>query len=43
LLKKAHHDIERIGSMFGYADDVTLRTLLRRRLGRGEREPRTKR
>ena len=38
LLKTTNHNIERIASMVGYADGVTLRTLLRRRLGRGVRE-----
>jgi len=38
LLKTTEHDIERIAAMVGYADGVTLRTLLRRRLGRGVRE-----
>ncbi len=38
LLKTTDHNIERIAGMVGYADGVTLRTLLRRRLGRGVRE-----
>jgi transcriptional regulator GlxA family with amidase domain len=38
LLKTSDHNIERIAAMVGYADGVTLRTLLRRRLGRGVRE-----
>lgn len=38
LLKTTYHNIERIAGMVGYADGVTLRTLLRRRLGRGVRE-----
>jgi AraC-like DNA-binding protein len=38
LLKTTDHNIERIASMVGYADGVTLRTLARRRLGRGVRE-----
>jgi len=38
LLKTTDHTIERIAGMVGYADGVTLRTLLRRRLGRGVRE-----
>jgi len=38
LFKTTDHNIERIASMVGYADGVTLRTLLRRRLGRGVRE-----
>ena len=38
LLKTTDRNIERIAAMVGYADGVTLRTLLRRRLGRGVRE-----
>jgi transcriptional regulator GlxA family with amidase domain len=38
LLKTTDHNIERIAAMVGYADGVTLRTLLRRRLRRGVRE-----
>jgi transcriptional regulator GlxA family with amidase domain len=38
LLKTTDNNIERIAGMVGYADGVTLRTLLRRRLGRGLRE-----
>src|SRR5215468_7877554 len=38
LLNTTSHSIERIAAMVGYADGVTLRTLLRRRLGRGVRE-----
>jgi transcriptional regulator GlxA family with amidase domain len=38
LLKTTDHNVERIASMVGYADGVTLRTLLRRRLGRRVRE-----
>jgi len=38
LLKTTDHNIERISAMVGYADGVTLRTLLRGRLGRGVRE-----
>ena len=38
LLKTSDHNIERTAAMVGYADGVTLRTLLRRRLGRGVRE-----
>lgn len=34
-------DLDRIASEVGYADTATLRTLLRRRLGRGVRELRT--
>ena len=32
------HDLEKIAGEVGYADSVTLRNLLRRRLGRGVRE-----
>ena len=35
------YDLEKIASEVGYADSATLRTLLRRRLGRGVRELRT--
>jgi transcriptional regulator GlxA family with amidase domain len=38
LLKTTDQNIERIAALVGYADGVTLRTLLRRRLGRGVRE-----
>jgi len=38
LLRTSHADIEKIAAEVGYADGVTLRTLLRRRLGRGVRE-----
>jgi transcriptional regulator GlxA family with amidase domain len=38
LLRTSHADIEAIAAEVGYADGVTLRTLLRRRLGRGVRE-----
>ena len=38
LLKTTGNSVERIAAMVGYADGVTLRTLLRRRLGRGVRE-----
>jgi transcriptional regulator GlxA family with amidase domain len=43
LLNTTSHSIERIAAMVGYADGVTLRTLLRRRLGRGVRELRSAR
>jgi transcriptional regulator GlxA family with amidase domain len=38
LLRTSQQDIEAIAAEVGYADGVTLRTLLRRRLGRGVRE-----
>jgi transcriptional regulator GlxA family with amidase domain len=38
LLATTRTDIEAIATAVGYADGVTLRTLLRRRLGRGVRE-----
>lgn len=38
LLKTGKDSVERIAEMVGYADGVTLRTLLRRRLGKGIRE-----
>lgn len=38
LLKTSRDDIESIAAQVGYADGVTLRTLLRKRLGRGVRE-----
>jgi len=38
LLKTSSHSVDRIAALVGYADGVTLRTLLRKRLGRGVRE-----
>lgn len=38
LLKTSAHNVDAIAAMVGYADGVTLRTLLRRRLGKGLRE-----
>ena len=38
LLRTSPADIEQIAAKVGYADGVTLRTLLRKRLGRGVRE-----
>lgn len=38
LLRTSRRDIEAIAAEVGYADGVTLRTLLRRKLGRGVRE-----
>ena len=43
LLKTSDHNVERIAAMVGYAEGVTLRALLRRRLGRGVRELRANR
>ena len=36
-------DVEKIAAAVGYADGVTLRNLLRRKLGRGVREIRAER
>ena len=38
LLKTSHSSVDQIAAEVGYADGVTLRVLLRRRLGRGVRE-----
>lgn len=38
LLKTSHASVDRIAAEVGYAEGVTLRALLRRRLGRGVRE-----
>jgi len=38
LLRSTGDDLEVIASKVGYRDGATLRTLLRRRLGRGVRE-----
>jgi len=38
LLKTGHESVDEIAARVGYADGVTLRTLLRRRLGRGIKE-----
>ncbi|MRT04508.1 GlxA family transcriptional regulator [Ewingella americana] len=38
LLRTSKHTVDYIAEQVGYADGVTLRTLLRRRIGRGVRE-----
>lgn len=38
LLKTSDKSLEQIASLVGYAEGVTLRTLLRQRLGRGVRD-----
>jgi len=38
LLKTSGQNIDRIAEQVGYRDGVTLRTLLRRKLGKGLRE-----
>lgn len=43
LLLTSSDDVEKIAAAVGYADGVTLRTLLRRKLGRGVREIRSER
>ena len=42
LLRTGSHSVDQIATQIGYADGVTLRTLLRRRLGRGVRELRAR-
>jgi len=43
LLETSHASVDEIAAMVGYAEGVTLRALLRRRLGRGVRELRPRR
>ncbi len=43
LLLTSSDDVEKIAAAVGYADGVTLRNLLRRKLGRGVREIRSER
>jgi transcriptional regulator GlxA family with amidase domain len=43
LLRTSSDDVEKIAALVGYADGVTLRNLLRRKLGRGVREIRSER
>ena len=43
LLRTSNQDVETIAAAVGYADGVTLRNLLRRKLGRGVREIRSER
>jgi transcriptional regulator GlxA family with amidase domain len=43
LLRTSSDSVERIAAAVGYADGVTLRNLLRRKLGRGVREIRSER
>jgi transcriptional regulator GlxA family with amidase domain len=42
LLQTSNASVDRIASEIGYSDGVTLRTLLRRKLGRGVREIRSR-
>lgn len=41
LLRTSRASIDQIGAEVGYAEGVTLRALLRRKLGRGVREIRS--
>ena len=42
LLKTSKYSVDQIAEQVGYADGVTLRTLMRRRLGKGVRELRSR-
>jgi transcriptional regulator GlxA family with amidase domain len=42
LLQTSNTSVDRIAAQIGYSDGVTLRTLLRRKLGRGVRELRAR-
>jgi transcriptional regulator GlxA family with amidase domain len=42
LLQTSNSSVDRIATEIGYSDGVTLRTLLRRKLGRGVRELRSR-
>lgn len=42
LLQTSQASVDQIAALVGYADGVTLRTLIRRRIGRGVRELRTR-
>jgi hypothetical protein len=42
LLKASNHSVDRIAGQVGHADGVTLRALLRRWLGKGMRELRSR-
>jgi transcriptional regulator GlxA family with amidase domain len=41
-LQTSNSSVDRIAAEIGYSDGVTLRTLLRRKLGRGVRELRSR-
>jgi transcriptional regulator GlxA family with amidase domain len=42
LLRTGSESVDQIASQIGYADGVTLRSLLRRKLGKGVRELRSR-